>query len=131
MKINQFGQNVNPTLHIRYYADIMLSENGELILKNKEIVNVMIISDQLLTTFAWITGMIIPCHRRKVLIGLLISSNAIKTTEALTLPLISKVYERLIYNQLSEYTESFLSHILCAFKIPHSTQHALFKLLQS
>ena len=27
------------------------------------------------------------------------------------LPFISKVYERLTYNQLSEYTESFLSHI--------------------
>ena len=47
------------------------------------------------------------------------------------LPLISKVYERLIYNQLSEYSESFLSHILCGFRKAHSTQHALFKLLQS
>ena len=47
------------------------------------------------------------------------------------LPLISKVYERLIYNQLSEYSESFLSHILCGFRKAHSTQHAFFKLLQS
>ena len=47
------------------------------------------------------------------------------------LPLISKVFERLIYNQLSEYTESFLNHILCGFRKAHSTQHALFKLLQS
>ena len=47
------------------------------------------------------------------------------------LPLISNVYQRLIYNQLSEYTESFLSHILCGFKKAPSTQHALFKLLQS
>ena len=47
------------------------------------------------------------------------------------LPLISKVYERLIYNQLSEYTESFLSHILCGFRKAHSIQHALFKLNQS
>ena len=43
------------------------------------------------------------------------------------LPLISKVYERLIYNQLSEYTESFLSHILCGFRKADSTPHALFK----
>ena len=42
--------------------------------------------------------------------------------------LISKVYERLIYNQLSEYSESY---ILCGFRKAHSTQHALFKLLQS
>ena len=32
------------------------------------------------------------------------------------LPLISRVCEKLIYNQLSEYTESFLSHILCNFR---------------
>ena len=47
------------------------------------------------------------------------------------LPLISKVFERLIYNQLSEYTESFLNHILCGFRKAHSTQNALFKLLNS
>ena len=47
------------------------------------------------------------------------------------LPLISKLFERLIYNQLSEYTERFLNHILCDFRLTHSTQHALFKLLQS
>ena len=47
------------------------------------------------------------------------------------LPLISKVCERLICNQLSEYSESFLSHILCGFRKAHSTQHALFKLLES
>ena len=32
------------------------------------------------------------------------------------LPLISKVYERLIYNKLSEYNESFLNHIFCGFR---------------
>ena len=47
------------------------------------------------------------------------------------LPLISKVFERLIYNQFSEYTKSFLNHILFGFRKAHSTQHALFKLLQS
>ena len=47
------------------------------------------------------------------------------------LPLISKVFERVIYNQLSEYTESFLNHILCDFTKARSTQHALFKLLRS
>ena len=41
------------------------------------------------------------------------------------------MFERLIYNQLSEYTESFLNHILCGFRKAHRTQHALFKLLQS
>ena len=41
------------------------------------------------------------------------------------------MYERLIYNQLSKYSENFLSHILCGFKKAHSTQHVLFKLFQS
>ena len=46
-----------------------------------------------------------------------------------TQALILKVYEKRIYNQLTEYAESFLSHILCRFRKAHSTQHALFKLL--
>ena len=46
-------------------------------------------------------------------------------------PLISKMYERLIYNQLSEYAESFVSHVLCGSRKAHSRQHALFKLLRN
>ena len=48
-----------------------------------------------------------------------------------SLPLISKVYERVIYNQLSEYSINFLNEVLCGFRKAHSTQHVLFKLLQS
>ena len=47
------------------------------------------------------------------------------------LPLLSEVYEKVIYNQLSDYFDSFLNNILCGFRKAHSTQHALFKLLQS
>ena len=47
------------------------------------------------------------------------------------LPLPSKVYEKVIYNQWPDYSESFLNNILCGFRKAHSTQHALFKLLQS
>jgi len=47
------------------------------------------------------------------------------------LPLLSKMYERVIYNQLSDYGDTFLNNILCGFRKAHSTQHALFKLLQS
>ena len=47
------------------------------------------------------------------------------------LPLLSKVYEKVIYNQLSDYSDSFLNNILCGLRKAHSTQHALFKLLQS
>ena len=45
------------------------------------------------------------------------------------LPLLSKVFERLLYDQLSEYLEKYLNTFLCGFRKTHSTQHALFKLL--
>ena len=41
------------------------------------------------------------------------------------------MYEKVIYNQLSDYSDSFLNNILCGFRKAHSKQHALFKLLQS
>ena len=47
------------------------------------------------------------------------------------LPLLSKLYEKIIYNQLSDYSESFLNNILCCFQKAHSTKHALFKILRS
>ena len=47
------------------------------------------------------------------------------------LPLLSKVYEKLLYYQLSDYVENIFNIILCGFRKAYSTQHALFKLLQS
>ena len=47
------------------------------------------------------------------------------------LPLLSKVYERIIYNQLSQHSEQFLNSILCGFRKADNTQHPLFKLLHS
>ena len=47
------------------------------------------------------------------------------------LPLLSKVYEKLLYNRLSDYVEKIFNVILCSFRKAHSTQHALSKLLQS
>ena len=46
------------------------------------------------------------------------------------LPLLSKVFEKNIYDQLYEYLENFLSELLCGFRKAHSTQHALFRLIQ-
>ena len=48
-----------------------------------------------------------------------------------TLPLLSKVYERVIYEQASNYFEPFFNEILCAFRKAHSTQHTLSELLTS
>ena len=44
--------------------------------------------------------------------------------------LLSKVFEKNIYDQLYEYLENFLSELLCSFRRAHSTQHALFRLIQ-
>ena len=46
------------------------------------------------------------------------------------LPLLAKVFERLIYDQLNEYLEQYLNSLLCGFRKAHSIQHALFTLLQ-
>ena len=47
------------------------------------------------------------------------------------LPLLSKIFEKVIYNQLREYMDLFLNKLLCGFRKAHSTQKALFKLLHS
>ena len=36
-----------------------------------------------------------------------------------------------MYIQLYDYMEKFLSQLLCGFRKAHSTQHALFRLIQS
>ena len=46
-------------------------------------------------------------------------------------PLLSQLYEELICNKQYELAENILNSILCCFREAHSTQHALFKLLQS
>ena len=46
------------------------------------------------------------------------------------LPLVSKLFEKVMYDQLYEYIEHFLYQLLCGFRKAHSTQHALFRLLQ-
>ena len=46
------------------------------------------------------------------------------------LPLLSKAFEQVIYNQLSKYMDTFLNKLFCGFRKAHSTKYALFKLLQ-
>ena len=46
------------------------------------------------------------------------------------LPLLSKVFENIIYNQLDKYMENFPSELLCGFRKAHSMQNAFFRLLQ-
>ena len=70
-----FWKNCKPYFtnkHSKADTDVILSDDGELILKITKIANTF--NDHLesiLITLAWITGIIIHCHRRKVLIGLI------------------------------------------------------------
>ena len=47
------------------------------------------------------------------------------------LPLFSKIVEKVIYNQLSQYLGKYLNSLLFGFWKSHTSQHALFKLLQA
>ena len=42
------------------------------------------------------------------------------------LPLLSKVFEKVILIKLNDYMESFLNQLLCGFRKTHSTQNTLF-----
>ena len=46
------------------------------------------------------------------------------------LPNLSKVFERCIYKQISEYFENILSKYQCGFRKGHSAQHCLIALLE-
>ena len=46
------------------------------------------------------------------------------------LPNLSKIFERCIYKQISEYFENILSKYQCGFRKGHSAQHCLIALLE-
>ena len=46
------------------------------------------------------------------------------------LPLLSKIYEHLIYNQINRMTENALSIFQCGFHKKYSTQHALIAMIE-
>ena len=45
------------------------------------------------------------------------------------LPAFSKIYERIIHDQLSSYFDSIFDSRLCGFRSKHSTQHALIRMI--
>ena len=47
------------------------------------------------------------------------------------LPLISKLYEKVLYQQIEDFANNILSPKLCGFRKGHSTQHALLNLLKN
>ena len=46
------------------------------------------------------------------------------------LPHVSKVYERIIFNQISTYFEPYFSSFLTGFRKNYNTQHSLLKMLE-
>ena len=57
-------------------------------------------------------------------------SNKTNYRSVFVLQLLSKVFQKIVYDQLYEYSENFLNELLCGFQKVHSTQHALFRLIQ-
>ena len=47
------------------------------------------------------------------------------------LPLISKLYEKVLYQQIEDFANNILSPKLCGFRKGHSTQHALLNFLKN
>ena len=47
------------------------------------------------------------------------------------LPTISKVFEKIVFKQLTEFLDQKLSKFLCGFRKQYSTQHALVNLIQN
>ena len=47
------------------------------------------------------------------------------------LPLISKLFEKLLYQQIEDFANKILPPKLCGFRKEHSTQHALLNLLKN
>ena len=68
---------------------------------------------------------IVPVHKRKD------PTDKTNYRPVSILPLLSKVFEKVMYIQLYDYMENFLNQLLCGFRKAHSTQHALFRLIQS
>ena len=59
----------------------------------------------------------------------IVSSDKANYRSVSVLPLLLEVFEKVVYDQIYEYMEHFLSDLLCCFRRAHST-HALFRLLQ-
>ena len=47
------------------------------------------------------------------------------------LPSVSKIYERLVQDQMLTFVQSFLSSLLCGFREGYGTQHALLRFVEA
>ena len=56
--------------------------------------------------------------------------NLVKTTDVSVLPTLSKVFEKIMQQQVINYVNNFLSPYLCGYRKGFSTQYALLSLLE-
>ena len=47
------------------------------------------------------------------------------------LPTVSKIFERIMFNQINEYITKYLSDYLCGFRKGHSPQHCLLAMIEN
>ena len=47
-----------------------------------------------------------------------------------TPPTVSKIFERILFNQLQRFSSKFLSSLLCGFRKGYTAQYALINFLQ-
>jgi hypothetical protein len=61
----------------------------------------------------------------------MVTARTLVTKPISILPALSKLFEKVLGNQLSDYFETIFCSLLCGFRKQHSTQHALLGLLRS
>ena len=59
------------------------------------------------------------------------SSNKANYRPINLLPIILKIFERVLFEQIERFAEKILSPKLCGFRKGHSTQHALLNILKN
>ena len=67
---------------------------------------------------------IVPCYKKGSL------NDKVNYRPISLLPVVSKIFERLIVNQLNAHFEPRFSKLLCGFRKGHSTQHAILNLIR-
>ena len=81
--------------------------------------------NEAISSSKYLDSLIVSVHKKKD------STDKCNYRPVSILPLLSKVFEKIMYDQLYIYMNNFLNELLCGFRKAHSTQHALFKLLQA
>ena len=67
---------------------------------------------------------VIPIHKTD-------AKNIMKNYRPVSLPIVSKLFEKIMYKQISSYVDNLLSPYLFRFRWGHSTEQCLIKMLET